>query len=379
MFGFQHDFDLFRARGRIGSVLSIQVATLTPEIGTVCPVTFRTYGLAAWASIDGQGRFAVRDNEVVNLRMRSDRPVRIQLIDASGQDAQVLVLTPEVAQPELAELTLPPTVTYGDGHLSANVSARNAQRTTISYAVAAEDNGQVNWVPVPLTVNGNFQIPLIASPHELSVRVELESKHAHLSRRARCVIERHVSVKHPQPQCQVLRTTPLRRFEKASIPLAFRWVKSVRIVYEGHTADVQIVNAGLFHDEVQVNTASVGTQRINVTVEGLDGVVEQRVVDIDVLARRLSVKIGETTPSLVDVTIEGATRARLVIPTALADIAIPSTGGRIFHGFCLPTHAAIHVTDDLNKEHTYPVVLASVSRYTWAPLPQMTQLLDWRF
>lgn len=49
-FGFQGDFDLFRSRGQVGAVLSIDVPSETPEIGTVCPITFRTLGVIAWAS-----------------------------------------------------------------------------------------------------------------------------------------------------------------------------------------------------------------------------------------------------------------------------------------------------------------------------------------
>lgn len=374
-FGFQGDFDLFRARGQIGAVLSIDVPSDTPEIGTVCPVTFRTSGVIAWASIDGQGRFGVSDGEVVRVRMREDRSLQIRLFGEAGAESDAVTLTPLVAEPELTALTLPVLTTYSQNRLSATVATRNTTEVRVSYQVEEEHGG---WQGVPLDNDGRLTLPVLERPHTLVVRVELASRHAQLSPRARRVVEQKIVIRHPEPSCQALRNEPVFRFQEAQVPLAFRWVRSAQVIYDNSVNEAQQVRENQFQEPVHLVTNDIGTQHIQVEMEALDGTQHQFVIDIEVLPRRLAVDV---TPiefgNAVELTIEGGNQPRLSVPSRLVEIDLPATGGLISHGFLLPTQAHILVIDDLGKESSHQLLLEP-PEHVWRVLPEFAQLTGWR-
>lgn len=374
-FGFQGDFDLFRARGRIGAVLSIDAPSETPEIGTVCPVTFRTSGMIAWASIDGQGRFGVSDGEVVHVRIREDRSFQIRLYDEDGAEAEAVTLVPFVAEPELTALTLPVSTTYSQNRLSATVATRNTTAVRVSYQVEEEHWG---WQDVPLDNDGGLTLPVLERPHTLVVRVELASRHAQLSPRARRVIEQKVVIRHPEPSCQALRNEPVFRFQEAQVPLVFRWVRSAQVIYDNSAKEAQQVRENQFQVTVHLVTNDVGTQHIQVEMEALDGTQHQLVIDIEVLPRRLAVEVALIElGNAVELTIEGGNQSRLSVPSRLVEIDLPATGGLISHGFLLPTQAHILVVDDLGMETSHQLVLEP-PEHSWRALPAFTQLSGWR-
>lgn len=371
--GFQGDFDLFRARGQIGATLSIEVPSDTPEVGSVCPVTFRTCGMAASASIDGQGRFGVSDGEVIRLRMREDRPYRIRLFSDVGAEAANVTLTPRVFEPEITALTLPVSTTYADNLLNAKISSRHAVNIRILYRI--QDDQDVRWQVAHLDQGGYFTLPIAQRPHSLFVRVELASRHAEYSDRAHKVVEQRVVIDHPEPHWWTSANHPVYRLETVQLPLHFKWVRSAQINYNGRIVQAQL-HQGLHHAAVDVATIEVGAQQIPVELTDLAGVQRQITIPIDVLPRQFSMSAVEGD-SAIEITIEGGSQPRLSIPVRSVEMDLPDTGGFVSHGFLMPTQAQIVAIDDLGIERQIQFLLKP-PEHKWRDLPTFSQLGDWR-
>lgn len=372
--GFQDDFDLFRERGQIGAVLSIEVPSDRPEIGSTCPVTFHTCGMAASASIDGQGRFGVGDGEVIRVRIREDRPYRIRLFGEVGAEAAAVTLTPRVVEPEVTKLTLPVSTTYNENLLSATIVSRNAEEIRILYRVEDEQDGR--WHVAHLDQVGHFTLPIAERPHSVFVRIELASRHAEYTARARKVIEQRVVIDHPEPHWWVSANEPVYRLEIVQLPLHFKWVRSAQINYNGHIVQAQF-HDGLHHTTVDVVTSDVGVQQIPVNVTDLAGVKRQISIPIDVLPRRFVMSVVAQANSAIEIAIEGGNQPRLSVPARSVEIELPDTGGFISHGFLLPTQAQISVFDDQGVERQTQFLLAP-AEHQWQQLPTLSQLSGWR-
>lgn len=372
--GFLDDFDLFRARGQIGAVLSIEVPSNTPEIGSVCAVTFHTCGMAASASIDGQGRFGVGDGEVIRVRMREDRPYRIQLFGEAGVVATAVTLTPRVVEPEVTELTLPVSTTYAESLLSASIVSRETEEIRVLYRVEDEQDGR--WNAVHLNQSGHFTLPIAERPHSVFVRIELASRHAAYTARARKVVEQRVVIDHPEPFWLVNANQPVYRLETVQLPLHFKWVRSAQINYNGHIAQAQF-HDGLHHTTVDVVTSKIGVQQIPVELTDLAGAQRQITIPIDVLPRRFAMNVVAQADSAIEITIKGGNQPRLSVPARSVEIELPDTGGVISHGFLLPTQAQIVVLDDQGVEQQTQFLLKP-PEHQWQQLPTFSQLSAWR-
>jgi hypothetical protein len=371
---FLDDFDLFRDRGQIGAVLSIEVPSDTPEVGSVCPVTFRTCGMAASASIDGQGRFGVSDGEVIRLRMREDRPYRIQLFSDVGAEAASVTLTPCVFEPEITALTLPISTTYADNLLDAKISSRHAVNIRILYRI--QDDQDVRWQVAHLDQGGYVTLPITQRPHSLFVRVELASRHAEYSNRAHKVVEQRVVIDHPEPHWWASANHPVYRHETVQLPLHFKWVRSAQINYNGRIVQAQL-HEGLHHTTVDVVTSEIGVQQIPVELTDLAGAQRQITIPIDVLPRRFAMNVVAQADSAIEITIEGGNQPRLSVPARSVEIELPDTGGVISHGFLLPTQAQIVVLDDQGVEQQTQFLLKP-PEHQWQQLPTFSQLSAWR-
>lgn len=372
--GFQGDFDLFRARGQIGATLSIEVPSDTPEVGSVCPVTFRTCGMAASASIDGQGRCGVSDGEVIRLRMREDRPYRIRLFSDVGEEAANVTLTPRVFEPEITALTLPVSTTYADNLLNAKISSRHAVNIRILYRI--QDDQEVRWQVAHLDQGGYFTLPIAQRPHSLFVRVELASRHAEYSDRAHKVVEQRVVIDHPEPAWWVSANHPVYRLETLQLPLHFKWVRSAQINYNGRIVQAQL-HEGLHHAAVDVATSEVGAQQIPVELIDLAGAKRQITILINILPRRFAMSVVAQADSAIEITIEGGNQPRLSVPSRSVEIDLPDMGGVISHGFLLPTQAQIVVLDDQGVEQQTQFLLKP-PEHIWRELPTFSQLGGWR-
>ena len=372
--GFQNDFNIFRVRGQIGSVLNIEVPSDRPEIGCTLPITFHTYGMPASASIDGLGRFAVSDGEVIRLRIREDRPYRIRLFVDVGAEAAALTLNPYVVVPEITKLTLPELTTYAESLLYATIATRNADEMSVLFRV--EDEQDRRWHAAHVGQSGNFTIPILERPHNVFVRIELASRHAEYAARARRVIEQRVVIDHPEPHWWVSGNEPVYRFKTVQLPLHFRWVRSAQIYYNGHIVQAQL-HDGVHYATVDVVTRDIGVQQILVNVIDLAGLERQITIPINVLPRRFAMSVVAQADSAIEITIEGGYQPRLTIPARSVEIELPDSGGLISHGFLLPTQALISVIDDQGVERQTQFLLAP-PEHQWHQLPTLSQLNGWR-
>lgn len=374
--GFQDDFDLFRARGQIGAVFSIEVPTSTPEIGSVCPVTFRTDGMAASASIDGDERFAVRDGEIIRLLLGEDRPYTIQIFNDVGEEEDSLILAPKVIVPEITTLTLPVSTTYADAHLRAKIFSRHAVEIHILYHIEDEWGGR--WKVAQLN-GGNFTIPIAQRPHIIRVRFEMASRHADYADRAVKVVERRILVEHPEPKwwASANYPVPIYRFENLNLPFHFKWVRSARINYNGHIVQAQW-HEDVYHAVVAVSTEEVGAQQIHFELTDLAGAQRQITIPIDVLPRKFAMSAVEGD-SAIEITIEGGSQPRLSIPARSVEIDLPDTGGFVSHGFLMPTQAQIAAVDDQGIERQIQFLLKP-PEHKWRELPTFSEIKisEWR-
>lgn len=371
--GFLGDFNLFRNRGQIGAVLSIEVPSGTPEIGRVCPVTFRTYGMAAAASIDGQGRFDVSDGEVIWLRMGEDRPYRVRLFSDVGAEAANVTLTPRVIEPEITALSLPVSTTYKDNTLKAKISSRHAENIRILYRI--QDDQEVHWQVVHLDQGGHFTLPVAQRPHSLFVRIELASRHAEYSNRAHKVVDQLLVIDHPEPHWWASATHPVYRLDEVQLPLHFKWVQSAQINYNGRIVQAQL-QEGIHHAGIDVSTCEVGVQQIPVEVTDLAGGKRQIAIPIEVLPRQFAMSAVEGD-SAIEIAIEGGNQPRLSIPARSVEIDLPDTGGFVSHGFLMPTQAELVVMDDLGVERQIQFLLKP-PEHRWRDLPTFSQINEWR-
>lgn len=371
---YQDDFKLFAERGGIGAVFNIEVPTDTPEIGSVCPVTFHTCGMMASASIDGQRHFGVSDGEVIRVRMHEDRPYRVQLFTEGEAEAAAITLTPWVAEPVVTNLSLPASTTYAESLLSASVISRETEDIRVLYRV--EDEPDEHWHAAHLEHGGHLTLPIAEYPHSIIVRIELASRHVAYAARARKVVEQRIVIDHPEPFWWVNENQPVYRLETAQLPLHFKWVRSAQIRYNGHNSQAQL-HGGLHHTTVDFVTSEIGVQQIPVELTDLAGVKRLISIAIEVLPRRFAMSVVAQADNAIEITIAGGNQPRLSVPTRSVEIGLPDTGGVISHGFLLPTQALIVVLDDQGEERKAQLLLAP-PQHQWQQLPSFSQLSAWR-
>lgn len=372
-FGFQADFDLFRERGSIGTVLSLDVPTKTPEIGTLCPVTFRTSGMIASASIDGHRRFGVNDGEIIRVQIREDRSILVRLFNESGLEVDSVSLTPLVDIPEILSLTLPNLASYDQESLTANLRTRNTAEVKITYRRKDQDENALQDTIVGN--DGHFRVPLVAQPHVLVVRIELESRHAAFSPRATRVIEQQIVIQHPDPSFRV-NNNPVHRFQNTSIPISIKWARTAQISYNGNILNLLAGADTTIRHNIPLVTDQIGNQQIQINVETLSGHWHQETFNVEVCPRPTQVHI-EQIGSRITVIIDGGSHAHLYIPSRSIVIAIPPEGGVISHGFLFPTQAQVAITDDLGNERFHPLLLRPPEQ-AWGNLPTFSKQPEWR-
>jgi hypothetical protein len=258
--------------------------------------------------------------------------------------------------------------------LSASIVSREAEEIRVLYRV--EDEQEERWHVAHLEYGGHFALPIAERPHRVVVRIELASRHAAYSARARKVVEQRIVIDHPEPHWWASANHPVYRLETVQLPLHFKWVRSAQINYNGRIVQAQL-HEGLHHAAVDVATSEVGAQQIPVELTDLAGVQRQITVPIDVLPRQFAMSVVAQADSAIEITIEGGNQPRLSVPARSVEIELPDTGGVISHGFLLPTQAQIVVLDDQGVEQQTQFLLKP-PEHQWQQLPTFSHLSAWR-
>lgn len=365
--GYADDFDRFLRQGAIGNVVSLQVLPEQPEIGA--DVEVRVFGLPSGRlTLHGGGQWRVEDGGSVWLR--ADRRLQLTLCDEEGHAHAWATVDPWVMRPLLQAWNLPDRVDYSLESLPLPIEARQCDSVSLLWRFAEDPE----WQLLP----AGAALPLPRQPAELVIRAVLSSRHAGLSPDATVVVDRPLTLHHPEPEVRGGALPAPVRYEDARVSWQVRWARSACLKVNGHPVPVELGDAPVWSviDSV-IPTANCGSVRLELSITGLDGEVRAQVGHIEVRPRDVRIEVRPIDTGQVELEVLGARALSLAVPARDQRIELPTSNVVVTHGLLLPTLAIVTFEDDLGHIGARSFTLGN-EPFAWSPVPTFRPL-EWRW
>jgi hypothetical protein len=308
-----------------------------------------------------QSEMPVRPGVEFSIAITEVKHYRLMLKDVNGKTLDSKLIKGLVIVPEFKCLNIPNEITYESSRIDCSFTTKNTEQAILGYQV---DNG--DWVLINCE-GSDHSIPIPGKPCEIHIRIELLSKHAEFSDRAKLIIDRHVTVSHPTPRINhsfVEGGLAPKRFDAVTIKVKAAWINNLSVLVNRDHSNRVRPNSGKSSEIVlKIPTNNVGTCLVEMEYEDLDGNLKANSLEIYITVRPVVVEVNRNEKG-INYSIKNAANPRFVVPSRSINKKIPKIG--LIKGAALtPTTGYLEYEDDSGAQKKTPLDLTAPQG--WAP------------